>query len=167
MVQILCVDGGGSPFQSPSHRHGHQTIDQTTSFDSTGFEHQYRITAALGIIETLTLDAMTGIFYPFVSCLLHTKTGQHSLPPLYMISGTPLRFTQLSQWRPVIDPHNGEDGPPTNQIAYRTPFIPLHPMLEACLAYTIAPRTNRVHHSPLLLMVSHIWTMQVCITHSK
>ena len=31
---------------------------------------------------------MTGIFCPFISCLLHTKTGQHSLPPLYMISGT-------------------------------------------------------------------------------
>ena len=24
---------------------------------------------------------MTGIVCPFISCLLHTKTGQHSLPP--------------------------------------------------------------------------------------
>ena len=64
-------------------------MDQTTRLDSTGFEHQHWITAARGIIETLTLDPMTGIFCPFVSCLLHTKTGQHSLPPLYMISGTP------------------------------------------------------------------------------
>ena len=47
---------------------------------------------------------MTGIFYPFVSCLLNTKTGQHSLPRLYMISGTPPRFTQLSWWSPAIDP---------------------------------------------------------------
>ena len=48
---------------------------------------------------------MTGIFCPFISCLLHTKTGQHSLPPFYMISGTPPRFTQLSWWSPAIDPH--------------------------------------------------------------
>ena len=80
-------------------------MDQTTRLDSTGFEHQYWITATCGIIETLTLDPMTGIFYPFVSCLLHTKTGQHSLPLLYMISGTLPRFTQLSWWSPALDPH--------------------------------------------------------------
>ena len=71
-------------------------VDQTTRLDSTGLEHQHWIAAACGIIETLTLDPMTGIFCPFVSCLLHTKIGQHSLSPLYMISGTPPRFTQLS-----------------------------------------------------------------------
>ena len=49
--------------------------------DSAGFGHQHWITAARGVIETLTLDPMTGIFCPFISCLLHTKTGQHSLPP--------------------------------------------------------------------------------------
>ena len=70
---------------------------------------------------------MTGISYPLVSCLLHTKTGQHSLPSLHTTTGTPPRFTQLSSWSPVIDPHNGEDGPPTNQVAHRTPFIPLLP----------------------------------------
>ena len=79
---------------------GNQAIgtatNQTTRLDSTGLEHQHWIAAAHGIIETLTLDPMTGIFCPFVSCLLHTKTGQHSLPPLYMISGTLPRFTQLS-----------------------------------------------------------------------
>ena len=48
--------------------------------DPTGLEHQHWITAAGGIIETLTLDPMTWIFCPFISCLLHTKTGQHSLP---------------------------------------------------------------------------------------
>ena len=80
-------------------------MDQTTRLDSTGLEHQHWIAAARGIIETLTLDPMTGIFCPFVSCLLHTKTGQHSVPPLYMISGTPPRFTQLSWWSPAIDPH--------------------------------------------------------------
>ena len=31
VVQILCVNGHGSPFWSPSHRHGHQTMDQTTN----------------------------------------------------------------------------------------------------------------------------------------
>ena len=148
VVQILCVNGRGSHFWSPSHRHGHRTMDQTTSLDSTGFEHQHWITGARGIIETLTVDPMTGIFYPFISCLLHTKTDQHSLPPLHMISGTPPRFTQLSQWSAVIDLHNGEDGPPTNQVAHRTPFIPIAPILEECLAYAIAPPTNRVHHSP-------------------
>ena len=80
-------------------------MDQTTRLDSTGLEHQHWIAAACGIIETLTLDPMTGIFCPLVSCLLHTKTGQHPLPPLYMISGTPPRFTQLSWWSPAIDPH--------------------------------------------------------------
>ena len=73
---------------------------------------------------------MTGISYPLVSCLLHTKTGQHSLPPLYMTTGTPPRFTQLSRWSPDIDPRNGEDGPPTNQVAHRTPFIPLLPRVN-------------------------------------
>ena len=78
---------------------------------------------------------MTGISYPLVSCLLHTKTGQHSLPPLYMTTGTPPRFTQLSRWSPAIDPCNGEDGPPTNQVAQRTPFIPLLPRVnkEGCM----------------------------------
>ena len=81
VAHILCVNGHGSPFWSPSHRHGHQTMDQTTRLDSTGLEHQHWIAAARGIIETLTLDPVTEIFCPFVSCLLHTKTGQHSLPP--------------------------------------------------------------------------------------
>ena len=44
-----------------------------------------------------------------------------------MTTGTPPRFTQLSRWSPAIDPRNGEDGPPTNQVAHRTPFIPLLP----------------------------------------
>ena len=73
---------------------------------------------------------MTGIFYPLVSRLLHTKTGQHSLPPLYMTAGTPPRFTQLSRWSPAIDARNGEDGPPTNQVAHRTPFNPLLPQVN-------------------------------------
>ena len=89
----------GSPDHGPDHGSQHQLLD------SAGFGYQHWITAACGVIETLTLDPMTGIFCPFVSCLLHTKTGQHSLPPLYMISGTPPRFTQLSRWSPVIDPH--------------------------------------------------------------
>ena len=58
---------------------------------------------SMGEIEKLTLDPMTGISYPFVSSLLHTKTGQHSLP--------------------IIDPHYGEDGPPTKQDTHRTPFL--------------------------------------------
>ena len=73
---------------------------------------------------------MTGISDPLVSCLLHTKTGQHSLPPLYMTTGTLPRFTQLIRRSPDIDPRNGEDGPPTNQVAHRTPFIPLLPRVN-------------------------------------
>ena len=98
--------------------------------DPTGLGHQHWITAERGVIETLTLDPMTGISYPLVSCLLHTKTGQHSLPPLYMATGTPPRFTQLSRRSPVIDPCNGEDGPPTKQVAHRTPFIPWLPRVN-------------------------------------
>ena len=41
VAQILCVNSDGSPFWSPSHRQGHQTMDQITSFDSTGYEHQH------------------------------------------------------------------------------------------------------------------------------
>ena len=107
--------------------HGSPDHGSDQLLDPTGLGHQHWITAERGVIETLTLDPMTGISYPLVSCLLHTKTGQHSLPPLYTTTGTPPRFTQLSQWSPVIDPHNGEDGPPTNQVAHRTPFIPLLP----------------------------------------
>ena len=99
---------------------------------------------------------MTGIFYPFVSCLLHTKTGQHSLPPLYMISGTPPMFTQLSWWSPAIDPHYGEDGAPTNQVACRTPFIPADDSIMVRMApwpTRLPHRTPFIHFYP---MVSHI-----------
>ena len=96
VVQILCANSGGSPFWSPSHRHGHQTMDQTTSFD------QHWITAARGIIETLALDPMTGIFCPFISCLLHTKTGQHSLPPLPCIWLQELRQGLLNSANGVL-----------------------------------------------------------------
>ena len=104
MVQILCVNvvdplsghqaigtatrpwtrplaSVGSPFRNQAIGMATRPWINTLAFDSTGFEHQHWITAARGIIETLTLDPMTGIFYPFVSSLLHTKTGQHSLPP--------------------------------------------------------------------------------------
>ena len=107
---------------------------------------------------------MTGIFCPFISCLLHTKTGQHSLPPLYMISGTPPRFTQLSWWNPAIDPHftpnwqgciiakPQQDFPKSAGGAQRTSpewgESPIVPTLEECIAYAIAPPTNRVHHPP-------------------
>ena len=84
---------------------------------------------------------MTGIFFPLVSCLLHTKTRQHSLPPLYMISGTPPRFTQLSRWSPVVDPRNGEDAPPANQVVRRTPFIPPNDSIMV----RMAPRPTRLH----------------------
>ena len=61
--------------------HGSPDHGSDQLLDSTGLRHQHWITAARGVIETLTLDPMTGISYPLVSCLLHTKTGQHSLPP--------------------------------------------------------------------------------------
>ena len=51
-------------------------------------------------------------------------------------------FTQLSRWSPVIDPRNGEDGPPTNQVAHHTPFIPFYPMISH-----IGPRRVHVTHS--------------------
>ena len=72
---------------------------------------------------------------------------------------------------------------------------PIVPALEECVAYAIAPPTNRVHHPPsypmvshiglreyaspapmrhhnpfplpLRPLVSHIWTTQVCITRSN
>ena len=63
--------------------HGSPDHGSDQLLDLTGLGHQHWITAERGVIETLTLDPMTGISYPLVSCLLHTKTGQHSLPPLY------------------------------------------------------------------------------------
>ena len=137
VVQILCVNSGGSPFRSPSHRHGHRTMDQTTSFDSTGFEHQHWIKAALGIIETLTLDPMTGIFYPFISSLLHTKTGQHSLPPLPMVS--------------CIGPR--EYGSPTS-MRHHNPFPLFHwPALNL-------PNTTKHCQVALCLLMNYtIWTL--------
>ena len=136
--------------------HGSPDHGSDQLLDSTGLGHQHWITAARGVIETLTLDPMTGISYPLVSCLLHTKTGQHSLPPLHTTTGTPPRFTQLSRWSPVIDPHNGEDGPPTNQVAHRTPFIPLCIHIEGMrsLRHCTPYQWNTL--SPQLPMVSHI-----------
>ena len=63
--------------------HGSPDHGSDQLLDPTGLGHQHWITAERGVIETLTLDPMTGISYPLVSCLLHTKTGQHSLPPLH------------------------------------------------------------------------------------
>ena len=83
-----------------------------------------------------------------------------------MTTGTPPRFTQLSRWSPVIDPRNGEDGPPTNQVAYRTPFIPLlpngrnaklTPLHPLPMEYTFPPTTHGIPY----------WTVRVCITCSN
>ena len=119
--------------------------------------------------------------------------------PLYMISGTLPRFTQLSWWSPAIDPHftpnwqgcmiakpdeifpNLQEEPsihPQNEVNallhpyWRNAWLqnpdkifpnlqkefcihppdkvnpPIVPTLEECLAYVIAPPTNRVHHPP-------------------
>ena len=68
-----------------------------------------------------------------------------------MTTGTPPRFTQLSQWSPAIDPRNGEDGPPTNQVAHRTPFYPLvtHDIHIGPREYA-SPTPTR-HHNPFPL----------------
>ena len=61
---------------------------------------------------------MTGISYPLVSCLLHTKTGQHSLPPMYMTTGTPPRFTRY---------HDEPIGPGTHG---NLKFIKIHKFIK-------------------------------------
>ena len=109
--------------------HGSPDHGSDQLLDPTGLGHQHWITAERGVIETLTLDPMTGISYPLVSCLLHTKTGQHSLPPLYTTTGTPPRFTQLSRWSPVIDPRNGEDGPRPTRLHTTHHLSPCYPVL--------------------------------------
>ena len=73
-----------------------------------------------------------------------------------MTTGTPPRFTQLSRWSPVIDPRNGEDGPPDQPGCTPHTIYPLVTPWKECVAYAIAPPTNGIHFSPLLPMVSHI-----------
>ena len=71
---------------------------------------------------------MTGIFFPLVLLLTLTKTGQHSLPPyIYDHRNSRQGLLNSADGVLLIDPRNGEDGPPTNQVAHRTPFIPLLP----------------------------------------
>ena len=94
---------------------------------------------------------MTGIFYPLVSCLLLPRLVSIPYPHIYMTTGTPPRFTQLSQWSPVIDPRNGEDGPPTNQVAHRTPFIPFYPMVSHIGPREYASSAPTRHHNPFPL----------------
>ena len=62
---------------SPDHGSQHQLLD------SAGFGHQHWITAACGVIETLTLDPMTGIFCPLVSCLLLPRLVSIPYPHIY------------------------------------------------------------------------------------
>ena len=47
--------------------------------------------------------------------------------------------------------HYGEDGPPTNQVAHRTPFIPFYPMVSHIGPREYASPTPIRHHSPFPL----------------
>ena len=60
-------------------------------------------------------------------------------------------FTQLSRWSPAIDPHNGEDGPPTNQVAHRTPFIPFYSMVSHIGPREYTSPAPMRHHNPFPL----------------
>ena len=93
---------------------------------------------------------MTGIFYPLVSCLLLPRLVSIPFPHIYDHRNS-AKVYSTQPMESAIDPRNGEDGPLTNQVAHRTPFIPFYPMVShiGLREYT-SPAPMR-HHNPFPL----------------